>query len=47
MISTKYSKNIFFTLLLSISVLPLNTFSLLKYIPFIIIILFLNTIKVN
>ena len=38
-IFTKYSKDIFFTMLLSILVLPLNTFSLLKYISFIIITL--------
>ena len=38
-ISTKYSKDIFFILYLSISVLLSNTFSLLKYISFIIITL--------
>ena len=38
-IFTKYFKNIFFILYLNISVLLLNTFSLLKYISFIIIIL--------
>ena len=35
----KYFKDIFFILYLSISVLLLNTFSLLKYTSFIIIIL--------
>ena len=36
---TKCSRNIFFILYLIISVLPLNTFSLLKYASFVIIIL--------
>ena len=38
-IFTKYSKDIFFILYLSVLVLALNTFSLLKYISFVIIIL--------
>ena len=43
----KYFKDIFFILHLSILVLPLNIFSLLKYISFIIIILLYGGIQIR
>ena len=46
-IFTKYFKDIFFILYLSISVLPLNTFSLLKYISFVIITLLYGGIQIR
>ena len=44
---TKYFKDIFFILYLSVSVLPLNISSSLKYISFVIIILLYGGIQIR